>query len=405
DMTSPKAGFYSAEDADSLLEPGKAEHAEGAFYVWTREQVVHALGEEQAKIFNAHYGVSANGNAPAGSDPHGEFTNKNILIQRQSISETAKTFHLSETDARKALEESRQRLFELRAKRPRPHLDDKIVTAWNGLMISAFARASQVLDEPLYAGTATAAAEFLQAELYDLKTHTLRRSYRQGSGKAEGFLSDYAFLIQGLIDLYEASFETRWLAWAEELQKTQDALFWDAKQGGYFDTSGQDAAILLRMKEDYDGAEPAPNSVAALNLLRLAHFMDAKAWREKAEQTFRAFASQLRSSPSSLPQMLVALDLYLGQPKQIVIAGSRQNEDLRAMLREVHKQYLPNKVIMLADGGEGQRFLAQHIDFIQSVKMQNGKATAYICENYVCQLPTTDLKIMARLLQGKRIRE
>ncbi len=405
DMASPRGGFYSAEDADSLLEPGKPEHAEGAFYVWTREQIVQALGEERAKIFGAHYGVSAKGNAPAGSDPHGEFTNKNILIQRQTVSETAKTFHLSETDARKALEESRKKLFELRARRPRPHLDDKIVTAWNGLMISAFARASQILDEPSFAQTAIAAASFLQAELYDSKTHTLRRSYRQGTGKADGFLSDYAFLIQGLIDLYETSFETRWLAWAEELQKTQDSLFWDAKQGGYFDTSGKDPSILLRMKEDYDGAEPAPNSVAALNLQRLAHLMDAKHWREKAEQTLQAFTSQLRSSHSSLPQMLVALDFYLDQPKQIVLAGDRRTEDTQQMLRELHKQFIPNKVIMLADGGEGQHFLAQHINFIQSVKMQNGKATAYICENYVCQLPTTDLKIMARLLQGKPIRE
>ena len=321
------------------------------------------------------------------------------------MSETANTFHLSETGTRKALEESQQKLFELRAKRPRPHLDDKIVTAWNGLMISAFTRASQILDEPSFRQAATAAAIFLQAKLYDSKTHTLRRSYRQGAGKAEGFLSDYAFLIQGLIDLYETSFETRWLDWAGELQKTQDALFWDTKQGGYFDTSGKDSSILLRMKEDYDGAEPAPNSVAALNLQRLAHLMDAKHWRDKAEQTLRAFASQLRSSPSSLPQMLVALDFYLDQPKQIIIAGDRQNEDLQAMLQEVHRQYIPSKVIMLADGGKGQHFLAQRINFIQSVKMQNGKATAYICENYICQLPTTDLKIMARLLQGKLIRE
>jgi len=281
DMTSAEGAFYSAEDADSLLEPGKPEHAEGAFYVWTRDQIVQALGEERTKIFSAYYGVSANGNAPAGSDPHGEFTNKNILIQRQSMSETAKTFHLSETDAPNVLEESRKKLFEFRAKRPRPHLDDKIVTAWNGLMISAFARTSQILDDLAFRQAATAAAIFLQTKLYDSKNRTLRRSYRQGAGKAEAVLSDYAFLIQGLIDLYETSFETRWLAWAEELQKTQVALFWDSKLGGYFDTSGKDSSILLQMKEDYDGAEPAPNSVAALNLLRLAHLMDAKHWWRK----------------------------------------------------------------------------------------------------------------------------
>jgi uncharacterized protein YyaL (SSP411 family) len=401
DLRSHQGGFYSAEDADSLLEHGKPEHAEGAFYVWRREQIVQALGEEKAKVFNAHYGVEPKGNAPEGSDPHGEFTGKNILIERQSLSETAKAFQLSEIKAHEILAGGRQSLLKLRAKRPRPLLDDKIITAWNGLMISAFARASQVLSEPSYAQTAADAAQFLQSELYDSLNHTLRRSYRQGTGKASGFLSDYAFAIQALIDLYEATFEPRWLAWATELQNTQDSLFWDSKQGGYFDTTGRDPAILLRMKEDYDGAEPAPNSVAALNLLRLAHLLNAKDWQAKAKQTLRAFAAQLKSAPSALPHMLVALDFDLDEPKQIIVAGTRDSEDTRQMLHAVHQQYLPNKVLMLADGGEGQRFLGQRVDFIRSVKMFGGKATAYVCANYVCQLPTSDLKVMARLLQAR----
>jgi uncharacterized protein len=400
DLTGQQGGFYSAEDADSLLEHGKPDHAEGAFYVWKSEQIIRALGGEKAKLFNAHYGIEVKGNAPEGSDPHGEFAGKNILIERQSLSATAKAFQLSETKAHAILAESRQKLFEVRSERPRPLLDDKIITAWNGLMISAFARASQVLNEPSYAQTATQAAEFLQAKLYDTTGNTLRRSYRQGAGKANGFLSDYTFVIQASIDLYEATFEPRWLVWAVELQNTQDTLFWDSKQRGYFDTSGKDPAILLQMKEDYDGAEPAANSVAALNLLRLAHLLNAKDWQAKAEQTLRAFAGQLKSAPSALPNMLVALDFHLDQPKQIVVAGIRDSEDTRQMLREVHQQYVPNKVLMLADGGESQRFLAQRVEFIRSVTMLGGKATAYVCANYVCQLPTSDLKIMARLLQA-----
>jgi uncharacterized protein YyaL (SSP411 family) len=294
DMTDKQGGFYSAEDADSLLAAGKPERAEGAFYIWTSGEVRQALGEERAKLFSAHYGVEAKGNAPKGSDPHGEFAGKNILIERQSISALAKAFQLTEKEARKTLDESRQKLFALRAKRPRPHLDDKIVTAWNGLMISAFARASQVLDEPAYLQAAETASSFLQDRLYDPKSHTLRRSYRQGASEANGFLSDYTFLIQGLIDLYEASFETRWLAWAMELQKTQDDLFWDSAQGAYFETTGKDSTILLRMKEDYDGAEPAPNSVAALNLQRLAQLLDSKDWKAKAQRTLGAFARQLK---------------------------------------------------------------------------------------------------------------
>jgi len=154
------------------------------------------------------------------------------------------------------------------------------------------------------------------------------------------------------------------------------------------------------MKEDYDGAEPAPNSVAALNLQRLAQLLDSKDWKAKAQQTLGAFAGQLKSAPSAMPQMLVALGFQFDKPKQIVIAGNLQHDDTKAMLREVHKQYIPNKVILLADGGEGQRFLSQYVSFIQSVKMHKGRATSFICENYVCQLPTTDLKVMASLLQG-----
>jgi hypothetical protein len=389
DMTDARGAFYSAEDADSLLESGKPEHAEGAFYVWTNEEIVKTLGEERARIFNAHYGVESQGNAPSGSDPHGEFAGKNILIQRQTV-------------VGGALEESRQKLFELRARRPRPHLDDKIITAWNGLMISAFARASQILDEPAYLQAAAAAAAFLRAELYDAKRQTLLRSYRQGAGAVEGFLGDYAFLIQALIDLYEASFDTRWLAWAMDLQKTQDSLFWDSAQGGYFDTTGKNDDILLRMKEDYDGAEPAPNSVAALNLQRLAHLLDSEQWRKKAVQTLQAFSAQLKSVPSAVPQMLAALDFHLSRPKQIVIAGGLQDDDVRQILREIHGRYIPNKVILFADGGDGQNFLGQHVSFIKSVKMQGGKATIFICEDYVCQLPTTDVKVMAGLLTGKK---
>jgi uncharacterized protein YyaL (SSP411 family) len=226
------------------------------------------------------------------------------------------------------------------------------------------------------------------------------RSYRQGAGQAYGVLSDYAYLVQGLIDLYESSFEIRWLTWAIELQKKQDELFWDSAQGAYFDTTGRDATILLRMKEDYDGAEPAPNSTAALNLQRLSHLLDSKEWQAKAQQTLSAFATQLKADPSGMPQMLVALGFHYDKPKQIIIAGNLEHDDTKEMLREVHKQYLPNKILMLADNGEGQRFLSQHIPFIGSVKMHQGRATAYVCENYVCQLPTSDLGVMNRLLRG-----
>ncbi len=257
DLTDAGGGFYSAEDADSLTKAGGTEKAEGAFYVWTKKEIDDALGEH-AELFDYQYGVEESGNAPEGSDPQGEFRSKNILYERQSFAETAKHFGRSELDVDESMRYRRATLLELRAKRPRPHLDDKIITAWNGLMISAFARGAQVLGDTNYLEAATRAAEFVRANLYDAKSHTLRRSYRGGPAEIGGFAEDYAFYIQGLLDLYEASFDVKWLRLAEQLQATQDRLFWDDKNGGYFTSTGDDPSILLRLKEDSDNAEPCP---------------------------------------------------------------------------------------------------------------------------------------------------
>jgi hypothetical protein len=263
DMTGPDGEFYSAEDADSLLRAGKPDYAEGAFYVWTKDEVDQALGPDRARIFGYVYGVEANGNAPAGSDPSGELTRKNILIERHSVKDGAKEFNLSEDQVRQLLDESRRLLQDARNQRPHPSRDDKVVTAWNGLMISAFARAAQVLDEPRYLKTATEAAGFVRAKLYRRNDHTLLRIYLDGESKIDGFTDDYAFFIQGLLDLYEASFDTRWLDLATALQERQNALFRDKGDGAYFTTTGKDPNLFLRSKGDYDGAEPSPNSVSS----------------------------------------------------------------------------------------------------------------------------------------------
>jgi uncharacterized protein YyaL (SSP411 family) len=396
DMTNKEGGFYSAEDADSLLERGKSDHAEGAFYVWTKDEIDRLLGAERAKIFDYHYGVEAKGNAP--EDPQGEFKNKNILIQRHDIGDTAKKFGLAKERIEQLLAESRKLLFDARAKRPRPHLDDKVVTAWNGLMISAFARAYQVLDDPEYLQVANKAADFIHQKLYRADTNTLLRSYRQGASGVNGFASDYAFLVQGLVDLYEASFDVRRLEWAIKLQQRQDEVFRDAKLGGYFSTSGKDSDVLLRIKEADDMAEPSPNSVSALNLLRLGYMLDQGDSRRRAEQMLQPFAKQIEGAPSSMPQMLVALSWARSKPKQIVIAGKADDAATRAMLREVHRHFLPHRVLILADAGTGQRFFAERVEFMKSVGKIDNKPTAYVCENFVCQLPTTDLKTLANLL-------
>jgi hypothetical protein len=396
EMTSKEGGFYSAEDADSLLAQGKPEHAEGAFYVWSKDQIDRVLGPERAKLFDYHYGVEQQGNAP--EDPQGEFKNKNILIQRHDVADTAKKLGLTKEKTEQVLDESRKLLFDARANRPRPARDDKIVTAWNGLMISAFARASEVLDDPAYLEVANRAADFVRQKLSSAKTNTLLRSYREGASDVSGFASDYAFLVQGLLDLYEASFDVGRLEWAMKLQQREDELFRDMKQGGYFSTSGADANVLLRMKEADDTAEPSPNSVSGLNLLRIGYMLDQNDARHRAEEGLKAFAKQLEAAPSSVPQMLVALSWSRSKPKQVVIAGKADDAATRAMLREVQRHFVPHEVLILADGGTGQQFFADRVEFMKSVGKIDNKPTAYVCENFVCQLPTTDVKKLAELL-------
>ncbi len=397
DMTGPEGGFYSAEDADSLVQANKPDHREGAFYVWTKDEVDHALGPERAKVFDYVYGVEAKGNA-GDSDTSGELAGKNILIERHSVADVAREFNSSEDQVRQILDESRKLLLEARNQRPRPSRDDKVVTSWNGLMISAFARGAQVLDEPRYLTTARQAADFVQTKLYRENDKTLLRTYREGESKIDGFTDDYAFFIQGLLDLYEVSFDTDWLDLATALQDTQNALFWDKKGDAYFTTTGKDPTLFLRSKKDFDGAEPSPNSVSALNLARLSWFFDNKDWHRMAEQTIDAFQLQLSRSPSSLPQMLVALDASQSAPRQVVIAGKPGASDTLALLREVNNRYHPNEILILADGGPGQAYFTQKVEFFKDVHPIEDKATAYVRQNFVCQLPTNDLAVLSHLL-------
>jgi uncharacterized protein len=414
DMTSKEGGFFSAEDADSPVvaagdlsavasakaeDRGHVEAKEGAFYIWTKKEIDQALGDA-AEIFDFHYGVQAHGNAPEGSDPHDDFRGKNILIERHTIAETAKHFNKTEEQIAKSLAQSREKLFSIRSKRPRPHLDDKIIAAWNGLMISAYSRAAQVLDDARYLEIATRAAKFLRANLYEEKSKLLYRSYRGGRSDIEGFADDYAFVIQGLLDLYEASFDVAWLKFAVELQETQDRLFFDEKNGGYFSTSGKDESVFLRMKDDNDGAEPAASSVAALNLLRLSQVRDdpAAGGRERARKTIDAFATTLSHFPSAMPQMLVALDYSLSKPRQIVIAGKKDAPETKALLEEVHRHFLPKTILLLAGGAEGQKYLGEKNEAIGAMSMIEGKPAAYVCENFTCKAPVTDAKQLAGLL-------
>ncbi len=401
EMHDQDGGFDSAEDADSLIAADKPEHGEGAYYVWTAKEIEQSLGRESARLFDFAYGVEPGGDVPAGQDPRSELSGKNVLFGRHTVAEAAKHFGISEDEVRARLAAAREKLVTVRAQRPHPPLDDKVITAWNGLMISALAQASEALEEPRYLAAADAAARFLQTKLYDSKPGTLRRRYRAGEAAVDGFLSDYAFLICGLLDLYEAGFDVRWLTWAVTLQEKQDQLFWDAKQGGYFDTGAADSSLLARMRKAYDGAEPAPNSSAAMNLVRLAQFTDRADWREKADKTFAAFGRALAEFPEQMPAMAAALDFHLARTRQILIAGNLDSPDARALLHLIHERFLPNKILLLADGGPGQQQLARWLPFVAGATRKQGHATAYICENFICKLPTADPAVAARLLDGK----
>jgi uncharacterized protein YyaL (SSP411 family) len=235
-------------------------------------------------------------------------------------------------------------------------------------------------------------------ELYDASRKVLFRNYREGRSAVEGFADDYAFVIQGLLDLYEASFDVGWLRFAIELQTIQDQLFFDEERGGYFSGAGNDASILLRLKEDNDSAEPAASSVAALNLLRLAQIRNDGDFFARAEKTIEAFAPQIGHYASAMPQMLVALDLTLSEPRQIVIAGPRDAAETHALVGEVHRHFVPNKVLLLADGSDGQRYLEEKMEALREMKPVDGKAAAYVCENFTCKAPVTDTKALGAIL-------
>jgi uncharacterized protein YyaL (SSP411 family) len=401
ELTSPAGGFFTAEDADSLVGHGRPEHAEGAFYVWSAEELRAALGDDFAFIAG-HFGVEENGNVPARLDPQGELRGKNILAQRRTLSQSAQQHSLSAEQANDRLLAALGKLRELRTKRPRPHLDDKILAANNGLMISALAKAHQVLgSEPTtdYLASARRAAEFIERELFDAQRGVLFRAWREGRGVNEGFAEDYAFVIQALLDLYEASFEIHWLQRADQLQTKMDQLFWDEARGGYFNSAANDPGIVLRLKEDYDGAEPAASSVAAMNLLRLGGTLYDEQRRERGRATIEAFRAQWSRAAHAMPQMLCAVELALESPRHVVIAGDPKATDFQALVAVLHERLDYRRSVLAADGGEAQAWLKQRAPWLAEMKPVDGRATAYVCEEFACQAPVSDPDSLRKILR------
>jgi uncharacterized protein YyaL (SSP411 family) len=396
-MRDPAGGFYSAEDADSDNPYEEGEHSEGAFYLWSRAHVQELLGSPAAEIFIHSYGVEENGNVE--QDPHDEFTGLNILARQHDAEQTAAALKLEADQVVRSLEESRKKLLQERDRRRRPHLDDKILTAWNGMVIGALARGAAILQDPDYLETAARTASFIREHLYDDENRTLMRRYRNGTAGLAGQLDDYAFLVAGLLELYQASLDSRWLEWSKELTETQMALFWNEEDFFFYD-SVEDPTIKVRMREGHDGAEPSGNSVAAHNLLRLSQFYNNSEWRERAGSLIESFADSINRYPTASPLMLTAWNHLKTTSCQVVIAGTPGSGDTEKLLATVHRHYDPARLVMLADGGKNQEFLGSRQEFLQSVAPIEGKAAAYVCRNFVCKLPVTEPEDLQQQLAG-----
>jgi hypothetical protein len=401
DLTHPDGGFYSAEDADSVppdaAGPAAATKVEGAFYLWGADEIDALLGES-ADAVKARFGILPGGNAP--HDPQGEFGSGNLLYTALSIEDVATQTGRTVDAVMDILTDARRRLFDARATRPRPHLDDKVLTAWNGLMIAAFARAARTLDGDTavhpQAGqrsleAATRAAAFIEGRLWDRASGVLFRRFRDGRAGIPGYAEDYACLVWGLIELFQSCGDAQWLDWAIELQHHQDRLFWDAGDGGWFGTTGHDPSVLWRMKDDHDGAEPSASSVSALNLLALVHLVgDRDDWSAHADRALARFGPALGQHARILPMLLAALAVRHAVVHQVVVVGPRDRADTVALRRVLADRYLPFAVTVPVEPGPAQDRLARTLPFVGAMQMVGGRATAFVCRGFACDRPVTD---------------
>ncbi len=382
EMAAAEGGFHSATDADSPAPTGHDE--EGLFFTWTPGEIREVLGEPLAARVIAWYGVTSKGN----------FEGRSILHRPQPLERVAARLKIGPADLDGSVAQGNALLYEARAKRPPPITDTKVLTAWNGLMLSAFARGAQVLGEERYREVAIRTARFLLDHCR--KEDRLYRTWADGRPGTPGVLSDYAFLAAGLLDLYEATHDPQWLEEAMALHRTLQQQFWDAEQGGYYTTAADAEKLLAREKPGYDGAEPSGNSVALLNLLRLHELTGRNRYREMAEKGFAAFGRTMSRSPMAVPLMLCALDYYLDRPKEIVLVTPGPKADVTPFLERLAERFLPNRVLVVADGQRDRERLERLIPLLEERGTRDGKPTAYVCEGRVCKIPTTDPEVFSR---------
>ena len=388
DMTDQKGGFYSAEDADS-------EGVEGKFYVWTEDEIRKVLKGEEADLIINVFNVKKSGNFS--DEASGENTGANILHLEKTLTEVAFKNKTSVDELKERVETARQKLFTARNKRIHPHKDDKILTDWNGLMIAALAKGAQACNEPEYANAAKRAADFILTDMRRTDGRILHR-YRDGHAAILANVDDYAFLIWGLLELYETVFDVHYLQTALDLNNEMIKYFWDEQNGGFYFTADDAEELIVRQKDIYDGAIPSGNSVAVLNLFRLARITANSDLEDKANKIMIAFSKDVKSVPSGYTQMMVGLDFGIGPSYEIVIVGNPEAKDTKEMLNSLRKHFIPIKVVLLRPSDQEAPDIIRLAKFTEYQSSFDGKATAYVCLDYACKMPTTDTEEMLKLL-------
>ena len=387
DMKSPEGGFYSAEDADS-------EGVEGKFYVWTKKEIMDILGEEDGKFASKVFNVTDEGNFQEEST--GKKTGTNILHLENSVEDMAEIFDISKEELENKVEKIRNKLFKYRKIRIHPHKDDKILTDWNGLMISSLARGSQVFKEEKYLKAAEKSANFIINKM--CKKNRLMHRFREGESAIAGNLDDYAFMIYGLLELFEASFNVDYLKSALSLNKTLLNHFWDFETGGFYFTPDDGEEVLVRKKEIYDGAVPSGNSIMMLNLLKLAQLTENEEFEKRADELERAFSKTIQKIPTGFAGFLCALDFKIGPSYEIVIAGTRGEYETDSFIDVLRQNFIPNRTLVLREDNEKTQGLIKIIPSLKAKKMENDHATAYICSEGSCKTPTSDMNTYLKLL-------
>ena len=389
DLRSPEGAFYSSEDADS-------EGMEGKFYIWTRDEVLEIAGEEAGRWFASHYDVTELGNWDHPGDAHVPAGPKNILQVDRPIEVIAKLNNRDPAKVEEAVAEVRQKLFEAREKRVRPGLDDKVLTGWNGLMIAALAKGAAVLEENRYGAAAAQAADFILDAM--LRDRRLLATYGKGRARLNAYSTDYAFLIEGLLALYEWSSELRWIDAAERLLHTAIEYYWDEAGGGFFFTPSDHEKLVVRSKTATDGAIPSGNSVMLMNLQKLSILLDRGDLRHKAEQIIRVFASgETMRSPFQHERLLSGVEAWHQGFEEIAIVGPPDDSGTKELLLAVHQRYVPNKIVARLDPDDSET--PKRIPLLANRPQMGGKPTAYLCRNFTCKQPTTDPEELREQLQ------